>query len=76
MFIDIRINNNCFYEFLLKEVLRGLFNNLGSTVSWLNLAKKSSVQYHVTIASAVEKLEKMFTIKIFHNLDLNQKNLI
>ncbi len=60
-------------EFVLKETMNGIIRHLGSTTSWLGLAKESSVQSHLTMASSVELLEKLFVVKSLHNIDLNQK---
>ncbi|MEA3463813.1 MAG: ATP-binding protein [Patescibacteria group bacterium] len=60
-------------EFLLKETIMGVIRQLGSSTSWLNLAKQSSVQSHLTMASSVEILEKLFIVRILHNLDIDKK---
>ncbi len=60
-------------EFLLKETIMGIMRQLGSSTSWLNLAKQSSVQSHLTMASSVEILEKLFIVKVLHNLDIAKK---
>ncbi|MBU4347810.1 ATP-binding protein [Candidatus Parcubacteria bacterium] len=60
-------------EFLLKETIMGIIKQLGSSTSWLNLAKQSSAQSHLTMAGSVEILEKLFIVKVLHNLDIDKK---
>lgn len=60
-------------EFLLKETIMGIIKQMGSSTSWLNLAKQSSAQSHLTMASSVEILEKLFIVQVLHNLDIDKK---
>jgi predicted AAA+ superfamily ATPase len=60
---------------IAKEVIKSLIEREPSTISWLSVAKATSIKSHSTVYSYINMLEKLFFLKIFYFIDPSDNSI-
>lgn len=60
-------------EMYSRQLLQQVINSITSSTGFDTLAKKTSIQSHITAADYLDIMESNFIIKILYQIDLNKK---